>query len=168
MRAVIIILLILASCQSQEFCKPQTLNAHTILPFVIQGPSMTPTLVDGQTVLVDLDAYSNETIKRGDIIAFQFDQSSRWYVKRAIAVGGDKLRFTTRGIEINGQLLSETYTNYTGAYNPSLLLTRNIELNNNTVPENTLVVLGDGRDNSVDSATFGPISTKYVKGKVIV
>ena len=173
-RLVFVLLIALVSCTpaQQSYPYPAPINnfppePHRIETFVIEGPSMEPTFVDGQNVSVDFDYYRDANISQGEIVAFKFDQSDQYYVKRVIALAKDRLEFTDAGILLNGNVLAEPYTNHAGVYKPSLLLLKELELNNQSVPDGTVIVLGDARDNSVDSATYGPIKVEYIKGKVL-
>lgn len=129
---------------------------------------MSDTLVDGDYILINkLARYG-----RGDVIVFTtdaFSASETSYVKRIVAVGGDRLTVKDGKvwIEKNGtsgfEMLDEPYVD--GAYT----FTVNYPAAENeiiTVSEGCLFVMGDNRALSRDSRSFGQIKTEWVDGTV--
>lgn len=124
----------------------------------VDGFSMKPTLQDGEFVLVNRLAYRFGQPQRGDIIVFHFpiDPASQDLIKRVIGLPGDII--TVRGGEvlINGQPLREPYIAaaplYTGEWQ---------------VPPDQLFVLGDNRNDSSDSHSWGMLPYKEIVGKAI-
>jgi signal peptidase I len=102
--------------------------------------------------------------KRGDVIVFKFPGSPDVaYVKRLIGLPGDKLEMIGRTIYINGQALKESYkTQYIDEeslyrhYGPY------------DIPEGHYFAMGDNRDNSADSRTWGFLPRDYLLGKALV
>lgn len=124
--------------------------------FRIYGSSMDPTLKDGEIVV----AYKSGSFKRGDIIAFYFN--NKVLIKRVIAQGGDVVDFDENGnVLVNGQALYEPYVVEAGLGESDLDLPY-------TVPDERLFVLGDYRATSVDSRSsmIGPVSAEQIVGKV--
>lgn len=121
----------------------------------VSGPSMEPTLVDGERVISSF----NKDAKRFDIVTFPppSDASER-YVKRVIGLSGDKVEYKNDMLYINDKEVSEPYLeeykkNYGAtADNP---LTPDFTLEElygvETVPEGYIFVLGDNRQVSNDS-----------------
>lgn len=162
--------------------------------FKIEGSSMEPSLHSGQYILVnklvyfhfDLNAplrllpgyedlpprvvYPLGLPKRGDIVVFEFPKDIRKdYIKRVIGLPGDKVRIdgTNGKVYVNGEVLDEPYlTDETMPLNqtrcdPSYPCSRETIV----VPEGTLFVLGDHRDNSSDSRQWGALSLEHVIGQ---
>lgn len=126
----------------------------------VKGPSMKPTLQDGDRLIVSAAGYTPE---RGDIIVISGDSKyDKPIVKRVIAVGGDvvNIDFEAGEVTVNGE--PECYEDGVTflRYDVSFPL---------TVEEGTVFVLGDNRDDSLDSrsSTIGCVDEKRIVGKVI-
>lgn len=136
---------------------------------VVDGDSMQNTLQNGERLLITNCFYTPE---RGDIIVFQTKETGRSYplVKRIIAVGGDVVRIETYGVYVNGKLLNEPYVYksnphyvYTDSFTGQFRVGESY-----TVPEGEVFVLGDHRDDSADSRTFGFVSENAILGHVFL
>jgi signal peptidase I len=150
--------------------------------FKVDGHSMEPTLSDGQYLLinkamywqVDLQPLSRilpqmgrnsdmsdakvdlfRTPERGDIIVFHAPQSpDRDFIKRVIAVPGERVEIRNRQVFVDGHPLHEPYIKDPPLYDmPSTL-----------VPPNQYFVLGDHRNNSSDSHVWGVVPRENVVG----
>ena len=126
----------------------------------VSGPSMMPTLNDGDKIIISARGYEPE---RGDIVVLSGASGIKdTIVKRIIAVGGDKvdINFATGVVTVNG--VEEEYTN-------SLTLQQFDIAFPITVPEGCVFVLGDNRAESLDSRSteIGCIDERYIVGKVI-
>jgi len=136
------------------------LRIFIIEPYVVPTPSMAPTLVVGDRVIVNKIAFKFSGMQRGDLIAFNSPFEEKYLVKRIIALPGDKISFTQSGvIYINGDKLEEYYLPediYPSYKNESFIL-----------DEDSFFVMGDNRNNSSDSRVFGPIDKSAIFGKVI-
>jgi len=133
-------------------------RAFVIERFLVDGPSMEPTLWDSQSLLVNKIAYKFSKPKRGDVVVFRYPlDPSRDYVKRCVAVGGDTVEMRLGRLYVNGLLKEEPYVRFPGLY----------EMKSITVPEDCIFVLGDHRTNSEDSRMFGPVKLSLVKGKAV-
>jgi signal peptidase I len=124
----------------------------------VDGASMEPTLKSGEFVIVNKLAYVLGKPKIGDVIVFHFPQDpEQEYIKRVIGLPGDKVVIEDGRVFVNGQLLEEGYIAaspvYSGDYD---------------VPEDSLFVLGDNRNNSSDSHSWGYVPLDFVVGKAIL
>jgi signal peptidase I len=123
----------------------------------VDGYSMEPTLHSGEFVIVNKLAYRLGTPKTGDVIVFHFPRNTEEeYIKRVIGLPGDEVTISGGKVTVNGQTLDEPYIYAPPAYERSLL-----------VPEDSLFVLGDNRNNSSDSHQWGTVPLGYVVGKAV-
>ncbi len=121
-----------------------------------EGTSMEPTIQEGNRLLM----IKNRTINRGDIIVFHTE--SKDAIKRVIAIPGDKVEITEKGIVIvNGEELKEKYIK--GTTDPG---EQTYPL---TIKEGCYFVLGDNRDDSLDSRflSIDTIKEDEIIGKVV-
>lgn len=136
------------------------LRIFIIEPYIVPTPSMAPTLIVGDRVIVNKIAFKFSDIQRGDLIAFNSPFEEKYLVKRVIALPGDEVSFTESGeIYINGEQLEESYLpedNYPSYKNEGFILN-----------EDNFFVMGDNRNNSSDSRVFGPIDKSAIFGEVI-
>ncbi len=123
----------------------------------VDGMSMEPTLHTGEFVIVNRLVYRFSEPKVGDVIVFRFPRNpEQEYIKRIIGLPGDEVMITRRQVQVNGQVLDEPYIASPPRYESVW-----------SVPENALFVLGDNRNNSSDSHTWGPVPMENVVGKAI-
>lgn len=126
--------------------------------FRIEGSSMMPTMQEGEYVLINKLAYYLDEPKHGDIIVLHYPRDpSRDFIKRVIGVPGDLVEITDGEVTVNGQLISEPYINGAPSYSGSW-----------TVPADEFFVLGDNRNNSSDSHTWGFLPRDHIVGKGMV
>ena len=83
------------------------------------------------------------------------------YIKRVIGIAGDRVQIKDGKVYINGEELKEEYL-------PEGTTTKTVYYNDVIVPEGCVYVMGDNRDQSMDSRTFGCIPLEKVEGKVIL
>lgn len=123
----------------------------------VESISMEPNLTPGNFVVVNKLAYRfSGTPKLGEIVVFKYplnpDQIP--YIKRVIGVPGDKIHIDQGKVFVNGVLLNEPYiselTNRGGDW---------------TVPENSIFVMGDNRNNSSDSRAWGFVPMENIIGR---
>jgi len=166
-------------------------------PTVVKQKSMYPTLEENQRILLSrTKRITKGEYKRGDIITFEapseikngseidlsnpvavynyepetireklvyyvLELNKISYIKRVIGVEGDRVQIKNGKVYVNGQKLQEEYllegTN-----------TKSVFYNDITVPEGYVYVMGDNRDESMDSRTFGCIPLEKIEGKVIL
>jgi signal peptidase I len=125
----------------------------------VESISMQPNLFAGDFVIVNKLAYKVGEPQRGDIIVFRYppDPDQTPYIKRIIGLPGDQIHIAEGKVFINGKLLTEAYlevgTNRGGDW---------------SVPDNSLFVLGDNRNNSSDSRAWGMVPFDNVIGKAVV
>jgi signal peptidase I len=131
-------------------------------PVKVEGTSMMPLLVDQERIFINKFIYrfGIGSIERRDLVVFWFPQDqSKSYIKRVIAVPGDRVEIDGGTVYVNGQRLDEPYVpdDYRDA------LSRPPEI----VPPDHYFVLGDHRSSSNDSRSWGPVHRRFVYGKAV-
>ena len=123
--------------------------------FRIEGSSMMPTMQEGEYILINKLAYYLDEPVRGDIIVLQYPRDpSRDFIKRIIGVPGDLVEIKDEIVYVNGNLLNEPYIDTPPRYSGSW-----------TVPPDQFFVLGDNRNNSSDSHTWGFLPDDHIVGR---
>lgn len=123
----------------------------------IESVSMENTLHPGNAVLVNRLAYRFNLPSRGDIIVFEPPfESPEPYIKRVIGLPGDQISIQDGVVSINGTQMQEPYIRERPAARGTW-----------TVPEDTVFVMGDNRNNSSDSRSWGPVPLKNIIGKAL-
>lgn len=128
--------------------------------YLVEGPSMRPTLVNGERLVVNKFIYRFQPPQRGEVLVFRYPRdTSRDFIKRVIAVAGDTIEIRDGRVYVNGELKEEQYIleRTRGSYPLS------------TVPAGHVFVMGDNRNNSEDSRfrDVGFVSLDLIKGKAI-
>ncbi len=123
----------------------------------VDGYSMEPTLHNGEFVIVNRLAYKLGSVQRGDVIVFRFPRDpEQEYIKRVIGLPGDQVKVIDGKVYVNGKQINEPYIAAPPNYQ-----------NQSEVPADSLFVLGDNRNNSSDSHTWGPVPMNDVIGKAL-
>lgn len=127
--------------------------------FRIEGYSMEPNFHDGQFLFVNKIVYMLHPPERGDVIVFvPPNNSTRDFIKRVIALPGEKVEIIAGKVYINGEELKESYPLNAATYSSGPV----------TVPPDEYFVLGDNRNYSSDSHSWGTVSVKKIIGKAWV
>jgi signal peptidase I len=138
-------------------------------PYKVQQGSMENTLQPEQYVLVDKLTPRWAAYSRGDIVVF--DPPETWsagggvpFIKRVIGLPGDRVELRDGKVYVNGTQLDEPYI----FEQNGISQTTEPAIGGQTewlVPSNELLVMGDHRQDSADSRTFGPIEVGHVIGR---
>lgn len=121
----------------------------------VDGASMEPTLQSGEFVIVNKLAYWFGEPTVGDVIVFHFPRDpDQEYIKRIIGLPGDRVEIKDGEVFVNGEMLTEDYIAASPVYDVV-----------SDVPEDSLFVLGDNRNNSSDSHNWGAVPLDYIIGK---
>lgn len=157
------------------------IRAFIVQAFKIPSGSMEDTLLVGDHLLVTKFIYGikipfiKEKIftfkkpKRGDIIVFRYPEDrSKDFIKRVIAVGGDKIEIKNRNVYVNDKVISEPYAVFKEGNVSSFGFQKGRNMDPYTVPENQVFVMGDNRDRSYDSRFWGTVDVNEIKGKALI
>jgi signal peptidase I len=139
------------------------LNLFVVQVTEVRQRSMEPTLLQGDRVLVSKVDYRIGAPARGDIVVFQpTTDSSIPYVKRVAAVAGDTIELRDGILYVNGK-----QTEYPGAHGVTTTQSPAVTFPLK-VPADSFFALGDNRQASSDSRSFGPQPVGNIIGKVIL
>ncbi|MEP6757149.1 MAG: signal peptidase I [Chthonomonadales bacterium] len=126
--------------------------------FSVSGKCMEPNLQEGERLLSTPVPYWFSTPGRGDVVVFESPGlHSQTFVKRVIGIPNDEVRIRAGNVYVNGNKCDEPYRKNiaTGDYGPV------------NVEKGKLFVLGDNRDKSNDSRTWGQLPISQVKSKAV-
>jgi signal peptidase I len=124
----------------------------------VDGFSMQPTLKDGEFVLVNKLSFRFNQVQRGDIIVFHYPVNpDEELIKRVIGLPGDHVTVQDQHVSVNGQVLSEPYIAAAPLYSGEW-----------TIADGQLFVLGDNRNDSSDSHSWGLLPFENVVGKAVL
>ena len=128
-------------------------------PVKFQGTSMEPNLRDGDRLM--LNKMVGE-LARGDIAVFRYPKdTTKSFIKRIIALPGETISIDASGVvSINNSELSEPYLSPDRNRSPR-------QLAKTTLAAGEYFVMGDARDASNDSRSWGPLDRKLIYGKVM-
>ncbi|MCR3759341.1 signal peptidase I [Clostridium felsineum] len=136
----------------------------------VDGTSMYSTLQNNDRLVIEKVSYHFSFPKRGDIIVFKYpSDTTKKFVKRVIAVEGDKVKIENDKVYVNGVKLNEKYAYYMNKEVTDDPRVHDYALK--TVPKDTVFVLGDNRYNSLDSRfqdEVGFVNKKLIIGREIL
>ena len=138
-----------------------TLRTFVVELYLVDGPSMRPTLQHAQRLVVNKFIYHFRAPEKGEVLIFRYPKDpSRDFIKRVIAVPGDTIEIKDGNVFVNGELQNEDYilSKCRGDYPKS------------TIPEGHIFVMGDNRNNSEDSRfpDVGFVPFDLIKGKAML
>ncbi|HYP28336.1 MAG TPA: signal peptidase I [Blastocatellia bacterium] len=132
-----------------------------VQPVKVEGTSMQPRLENEERIFVNKFVYAFEPIERGDIVVFWYpDDPSKSFIKRVIGLPGERVRVERGQVFIDGRPIDEPY----------LAPERNLStrvVKEEVVKKHYYYVMGDNRDASNDSRSWGPVPEKYIYGKAM-
>lgn len=130
----------------------------------VASESMRPTLEINDRVLIDKLSYRWSSPERGDIVVFSPTEALKkqnvqdTLIKRVIGLPGDKVEIKLGRVYVNDKLLPEQYIAEEQEYHWGPV----------TVAPDSYLVMGDNRDRSYDSRSWGFVPRNYIIGKAIM
>lgn len=138
-----------------------------IQPFYVRGASMEPNFHDHEYLIIDEISYRFKDAKRGDILVFRYPNNpSEYFIKRLIGLPGEQIQIKDGQVYIfddefvDGTILEEPYLD-------EGVKTYGLSESKITLGDNEYYVLGDNRNSSKDSRSFGPLNENFLTGKVL-
>ena len=129
-------------------------------PVRVEGTSMLPRLEDHDRLFINKFVYRISAIHRGDVVVFHYPRDpEKSYIKRVIALPGDRLAIERGRVWLNGKALSEEYV--PDEFRDTRSMAEMV------VPADTYFVMGDHRSISSDSREFGPVDRDLIYGKAV-
>jgi signal peptidase I len=139
-----------------------------VQPVKVEGTSMQPRLENEERIFVNKFKYNFEPIQRGDIIVFWFpDDPSKSFIKRIIGLPGERIDMDALGrVTINGVPLDESYL---APERNQMARARwaSVREDWKSIKQHYYFVMGDNRDMSNDSRSWGLVPEKYIYGKAM-
>lgn len=137
-----------------------------IQPFYVKGASMEPNFYDHEYLIIDEISYRLSDPSRGDIVVFKYPKNPKQYfIKRIVGLPGERIKISEGNIHISKSGMS--FVPLEEKY-----LQKDIEtqlpatgFGDVLLGENEYFLLGDNRNQSLDSRVFGPVSREFIVGK---
>ena len=138
--------------------------SHFFLQSVkVVGRSMAPTLYDSQHYLLNRWIYYVRSPRQSDIVVLRDPSDNGYSVKRVVAAPGDSIYLKDGSVYVNGRKLKEEYlapgtpTFTDSKYRDQLIL----------CGKDQFFLLGDNRQNSIDSRTYGLVPRRNILGPIV-
>ena len=151
------------------------IKAFLFQAYYIPSPSMNPTLLEGDRILVNKQSYNLHSVNRGDLVVFSAQEKSGGeddLIKRVIGLPGEFVTVEEGRMEINGGLLLEPYLPLRTEVDPFATPTNCVnhpeEISGCRIPDDHVFVMGDNRNNSRDSRFFGPVPIEDIEGRAFI
>jgi signal peptidase I len=125
---------------------------------LVRSASMQPTFHAGDHVLVNKLAYRFDAPRRGDLVVFHRPRSDEVMLKRVVGVAGERVAIEDGVLSVDGRAQREPFVDHSRVDSVYFGPVR--------VPPGAIFVMGDQRDNSLDSRTFGAVPTDRLVGRV--
>ena len=133
-------------------------------PFIVSGASMEETFSTGEYLIIDQLTYHFEDPRRGDVIVFRYpNDPSKFFIKRIIGLPGDTIHVAGGSVSIsNGDTGGDVtiVEPYVHSMSGTTLTT--------TLDDDEYFVMGDNRDASSDSRSWGPLPEENIIGRALL
>jgi signal peptidase I len=139
-----------------------------VQPFYVKGASMEPNFYDHEYLIIDEISYRFKAPERGDIIVFRYPKDPQeFFIKRIVGLPGEKIKVNDGQVSIynneykNGFILEEPYL-------AEGVKTYSLTDEAISLGDEEYFVLGDNRNSSKDSRSFGAVNKSFIIGQVII
>ena len=133
-------------------------------PFMVSGPSMEPTFMNNDYLIVDEISYRFEKPKRGEVIIFKRSGESKYLIKRIVGLPGETIELKDNTVTVKNEADSEDFT-----LDQSFIVNKKSEqLKTITLDSTHYFVLGDNRPVSYDSRGWGPLEASSIVGRPLL
>jgi signal peptidase I len=134
-------------------------------PFIVSGASMDNTFHSGEYLIVDQVSYYFNDPARGDVVIFRYPRDpSKFFIKRIIGVPGDTIIITDSQVKI----VNEEYPEGFILEEPYIKAMTTVQNLSETLGEREYFVMGDNRDQSSDSRSWGILQEERIVGRAFV
>lgn len=130
---------------------------YVLLPVRLQGGSMEPTYADGGFNLANAWTYRHGEPARGDIVVIAMAGRKAMYLKRVLAVPGDRVRFVEGALEVNGAVVPEPYVVFEGRWTTPL----------ERLAAGEYFVAGDNRAMPREAHVMGVVTRDRIVGRLV-
>lgn len=125
----------------------------------VVGPSMEPTLKQGNVIIVNKLTYRLHEIQRNDVVIIT--KEDKHMVKRIVGLPGEKVEYKDNYVYVDGKKYKEKFIDGVNTDDFSIS-----DLGYDVIPDDMYLVLGDNREDSRDSRSFGLVEKENIIGKV--
>ena len=134
-----------------------------VQPFYVKGASMEPNFEDHDYLLIDEISFRLREPQRGEVVVFHYPRDRRqFFIKRVVGLPGERVLVNGGQVWVgegdnSPELLAEPYLS------PGLVTNGQIDI---SLGEDEYYLLGDNRNSSLDSRSFGPVSQDDLVGRI--
>lgn len=141
-------------------------RAYVAQPFFVRGDSMAPAFHDGEYLIVDELSYKFgvRPPQRGDVVVFRYPlDPSQYFIKRIVGMPGETVRITGGAVSVVSRSFPDGVALDESRYlSPAESTEGIVEVR---LGPSEVFLLGDNRDHSSDSRTWGPLPLDYIVGR---
>ncbi len=127
------------------------IRTFLVTPVKVNGTSMVNTLQDGDTMILNKIGIRVKNIERFNIVVISTENS--YLIKRIIGLPGERISYKDGKLYINGKILDDPYND-----------NKTKDFDEVVIDDNSYFVMGDNREDSIDSRIIGTINKKDILG----
>ncbi len=139
-------------------------------PYAVSAGSMRGTLLPGDRIVVESATWNlGRSPEVGDVVVIRYPVDERQrFIKRVVALPGDRIRIQDKRLYRNGQPVDESYAIHMASGQEPVRDNFPVQGGEVLVPDGHYFVLGDNRDDSLDSRYWGFISRRQIVGSPVL